>query len=149
MVRVLLPLLVLPVLVVVLLVVWLVLALLVLLLVLLLVPLFLSVAMLLLMVSLRVLLVLALRGRGDEEALRRLTSRLEVRTSTWTHSPSHLSPSPRRLRRRRMCSRGARGSSRSFGLARPRGRQRESGSSGCAAPRPCDAGRVGPAWCCS
>ena len=42
------------------------------------VPLFLSVVMLLLMVSLRVLLVLVLRSRGDEEALRRLTSRLEV-----------------------------------------------------------------------
>ena len=42
------------------------------------VPLFLSVVMLLLMVSPRVLLVLVLRSRGDEEALRRLTSRLEV-----------------------------------------------------------------------
>ena len=42
------------------------------------VPLFLSVVMLLLMVSLRVLLVLVLRSRGDEEALRRLTSRHEV-----------------------------------------------------------------------
>ena len=76
---VLLPLLVLLVVVVlpllVLLVVLLVLALLVVLLVLLLVPLFLSVEMLLLMVSLRVLLVLVLRSRGDEEALRRLTSR--------------------------------------------------------------------------
>ena len=41
-------------------------------------PLLVQLLLVLLMVSLRVLLVFVLRSRGDEEALRSLTSRLEV-----------------------------------------------------------------------
>ena len=62
----------------VLLVLLLILALLVLLMVLLLVPLFLLVVVVLLLVLLLALLVFVLPGCGDEEAPRRLTSRLEV-----------------------------------------------------------------------